>query len=34
MDKLKAKDFFYYTPAVHKASFVLPNYMLKAIQEE
>lgn len=34
LDKLKTKDFFYYTPAVHKASFVLPNYMLKAIQEE
>jgi spermidine synthase len=34
MDKLKSKDFFYYTPAVHKASFILPNYMLKTIQEE
>jgi spermidine synthase len=32
MEKLKSKDFFYYTPAIHKASFVLPNYMLKAIQ--
>jgi len=31
MEKLKAKDFFYYTPAVHKASFVLPNYVIKAI---
>jgi spermidine synthase len=34
MDKLKTKDFFYYTPAVHKASFVLPNYMLKAMKGE
>lgn len=34
MEKLKSTDFFYYTPAVHKASFVLPNYMLKAMQEE
>ena len=32
MEKLKAKDFFYYTPAIHKASFVLPNYMLKVIE--
>jgi len=32
MEKLKTKDFFYYTPAVHKAAFVLPNYMLKVIE--
>jgi spermidine synthase len=31
LEKLKTRDFFYYTPAVHKASFVLPNYMIKAI---
>jgi spermidine synthase len=33
LNKLKTKDLFYYTPAIHKASFVLPNYMLKAIEE-
>jgi len=32
MEKLKTKDFFYYTPAIHKASFVLPNYMLKVME--
>ncbi|HEV7738138.1 MAG TPA: polyamine aminopropyltransferase [Chlamydiales bacterium] len=34
MEKLKTKDFFYYTPAIHKAAFVLPNYMLKVIEEK
>jgi spermidine synthase len=32
IEKLRTKDFFYYTPAIHKASFVLPNYMLKVIE--
>jgi len=25
---------FYYTPAIHKASFALPNYMLKQLEEK
>lgn len=32
LEKLKTKSLFYYTPAVHKAAFVLPNYVLKILE--